>query len=180
MDTGVLSSTQDQSISSYKQKTRNPRMNSPLISPTNENLAPSNHKGDGLLVRPPPQRSLSFSTIPSRQPPLLPLPISKPYCSFPSLPPKSSINKKPFINKKPLNQKWPKSSDPPRKTQSSNKVILRGDEEDDVVIYSLAPPPSSLPLPRFPVKPKAGCNVEAATRIDANATSNLMKLLHLC
>ncbi|KAF4355903.1 uncharacterized protein LOC115714290 isoform X1 [Cannabis sativa] len=45
-------------------------------------------------------------------------------------------------------------------------------------VFSLAPPPSSLPLPRFSLKPKLSCNAEAAG-IDAGATDNLRRLLRL-
>ncbi|KAF5179025.1 hypothetical protein FRX31_031388 [Thalictrum thalictroides] len=51
-------------------------------------------------------------------------------------------------------------------------------------IFLLAPPPSSLPLPKFSLKPKTmSCNVEAAatttTGIDAGATDDLRRLLRL-
>ncbi|XP_062101764.1 uncharacterized protein LOC133807443 [Humulus lupulus] len=48
-------------------------------------------------------------------------------------------------------------------------------------VFSLAPPPSSLPLPRFSLKPKLSttCNAEAAAGIDAGATDNLRRLLRL-
>ncbi|KAE8057272.1 hypothetical protein FH972_013976 [Carpinus fangiana] len=45
-------------------------------------------------------------------------------------------------------------------------------------VFSLAPPPSSLPLPKFSLRPKLRCNAEAAG-IDAGATDNLRRMLRL-
>ncbi|XWS14445.1 hypothetical protein CRYUN_Cryun35bG0010000 [Craigia yunnanensis] len=45
-------------------------------------------------------------------------------------------------------------------------------------IFTLSPPPSSLPLPKFSLRPKLSCNAEAAG-IDAGATDNLRRLLRL-
>lgn len=52
-------------------------------------------------------------------------------------------------------------------------------EEFSGTVFSLAPPPSSLPLPKFSLRPKLCCNVEAAAGIDAGATDNLRRLLRL-
>ncbi|KAM1133112.1 uncharacterized protein LOC126631657 [Malus sylvestris] len=46
-------------------------------------------------------------------------------------------------------------------------------------IFTLSPPPSSLPLPRFSLQPRLGCNSEAAAGVDAGATDNLCRLLRL-
>lgn len=46
------------------------------------------------------------------------------------------------------------------------------------VVFTLSPPPSSLPLPTFSLRPKLCCNAEAAG-IDAGATDNLRRLLRL-
>ncbi|KAM0972709.1 hypothetical protein ACFX13_016390 [Malus domestica] len=46
-------------------------------------------------------------------------------------------------------------------------------------IFTLSPPPSSLPLPRFSLQPRLGCNAEAAAGVDAGATDNLCRLLRL-
>ncbi|KAL6212778.1 hypothetical protein ACLB2K_017995 [Fragaria x ananassa] len=45
-------------------------------------------------------------------------------------------------------------------------------------IFTLAPPPSSLPLPRFSLKPARRCKAEAVG-VDAGATDNLCRLLRL-
>ncbi|EOA38550.1 hypothetical protein CARUB_v10010355mg [Capsella rubella] len=45
-------------------------------------------------------------------------------------------------------------------------------------IMLLSPPPSSLPMPRFSIKPKLRCNVEAAGKNDA-ATDNIRRVLQL-
>ncbi|XP_022769216.1 uncharacterized protein LOC111312829 [Durio zibethinus] len=45
-------------------------------------------------------------------------------------------------------------------------------------VFTLSPPPSSLPLPKFSLRPKLSCNAEAAG-VDAGATDNLRRLLRL-
>lgn len=45
-------------------------------------------------------------------------------------------------------------------------------------IMLLSPPPSSLPMPRFSIKPKLRCNVEAAGKNDV-ATDNIRRVLQL-
>lgn len=53
------------------------------------------------------------------------------------------------------------------------------DEFSGCVAFStISPPPSSLPLPTFSLRPKLSCNAEAAG-IDAGATDNLRRLLRL-
>ncbi|KAI3464814.1 hypothetical protein Pfo_021477 [Paulownia fortunei] len=46
------------------------------------------------------------------------------------------------------------------------------------VAFTISPPPSSLPLPTFSLRPKLSCNAEAAG-IDTGATDNLRRLLRL-
>jgi hypothetical protein len=50
-------------------------------------------------------------------------------------------------------------------------------------VFNLAPPPSSLPLPKFFLKSKLSCNTGAAAAagsfVDDGATNNLRRLLHL-
>jgi hypothetical protein len=48
-------------------------------------------------------------------------------------------------------------------------------------VFNLAPPPSSLPLPKFFMRSKLSCNTEAAAGsfVDDGATNNLRRLLHL-
>lgn len=43
-------------------------------------------------------------------------------------------------------------------------------------VFNLAPPPSSLPLPKFSLRSKLSCNTEA---VDDGATNNLRRLLRL-
>ncbi|XVE94541.1 hypothetical protein REPUB_Repub02eG0017400 [Reevesia pubescens] len=45
-------------------------------------------------------------------------------------------------------------------------------------IFTISPPPSSLPLPKFSLRPKLSCKAEAAG-VDAGATDNLRRLLRL-
>ncbi|CAN4094006.1 unnamed protein product [Withania somnifera] len=50
---------------------------------------------------------------------------------------------------------------------------------NSVVFTTVSPPPSSLPLPTFSLKPKLSCNAEASAGVDAGATDNLRRLLRL-
>lgn len=45
-------------------------------------------------------------------------------------------------------------------------------------VFMMAPPPSSLPLPRFSLRPKRSCTAEAAG-VDAGATDGLRRILRL-
>ncbi|KAL2346235.1 hypothetical protein Fmac_000235 [Flemingia macrophylla] len=77
-----------------------------------------------------------------------------------------------------------------KKGSGTQSIINRDDfpeevpAEDDVVwgsVFSLAPPPSSLPLPRFSLRSKLACNAAAAASggVDDGATDNLRRLLRL-
>lgn len=119
----------------------------------------------------------------------------------------SSASSSPPTNKKPLPSRKPsKYSAPPESTKSHKEPVDNrlGPEPSDLPkqvslktfqyqegglnsIFRLAPPPSSLPLPKFFLKPKlVSCNVEAVNwggRMDddgATATDNLRRLLGLC
>lgn len=46
-------------------------------------------------------------------------------------------------------------------------------------IFTLSPPPSSLPLPSFSLRSKLGCKAEAGGGVDGGATDNLRRLLRL-
>lgn len=61
---------------------------------------------------------------------------------------------------------------------SFGKLAMEEMEIFSGTVFSLAPPPSSLPLPKFSLRPKLCCNTEAAG-IDAGATDNLRRLLRL-
>jgi hypothetical protein len=45
-------------------------------------------------------------------------------------------------------------------------------------VFTLSPHPSSLPLPKFSMKPKRSCTAEASG-VDAGATDNLRRLLRI-
>jgi|UniRef100_A0A2N9FQW5 hypothetical protein len=66
-------------------------------------------------------------------------------------------------------------------SSSSSKVVVGAEEFEKFsgAVFSLAPPPSSLPLPKFSLRPKLSCKVEASAGIDAGATDNLRRLLRL-
>lgn len=46
-------------------------------------------------------------------------------------------------------------------------------------IILLSPPPSSLPMPRFSIKPKLRCNAEAAGKVNDVASDNIGRILQL-
>lgn len=56
---------------------------------------------------------------------------------------------------------------------------IKDDANSSVVFATVSPPPSSLPLPTFSLRPKLSCNVEASAGVDAGATDNLRRLLRL-
>lgn len=62
--------------------------------------------------------------------------------------------------------------------KTPGKVAIEELEEFSGTVFSLAPPPSSLPLPKFSLRPKLCFNAEA-TGIDAGATDSLRRLLRL-
>uniref|UniRef100_A0A5B7ASR8 Uncharacterized protein n=1 Tax=Davidia involucrata TaxID=16924 RepID=A0A5B7ASR8_DAVIN len=213
MEAVFLHSSSDQSISPYKHL-RNPKKNNrPLILRPSDNFAPSklplNFHG-GLLYSFPPSVSL---LNPQQQPPLLPLPISKPYNKFrsrgfsrppinrtrdQSLTPKesnSSISPKKEYTKQDLksttseclivastNRLGPDPMDLPkhvsRVLSSSSSSDNNNNPEFSGSMFTLSPPPSSLPLPTFSLRPKLSCKAEAAG-VDAGATDSLRRLLRL-
>ncbi|PRQ27235.1 hypothetical protein RchiOBHm_Chr6g0303181 [Rosa chinensis] len=205
---------------------------------SSENVAPSMNFHGGLLQAPHAHPPPSFSSFnpslfnhymqqqflqPQQQPPLLPLPVSKPlHQSLPSRTrslsrpptarktnnarsqsltpkkPKSKQSKKEDINSMPADcfiiasttRLGPDPNDLPKDvtkvlSSSSGKTTLIGsvgvgEHKDNFSssIFTLAPPPSSLPLPRFSLKPPRRCKAEAVG-VDAGATDNLCRLLRL-
>lgn len=77
----------------------------------------------------------------------------------------------------------PDPKDVPRVLFSGNSNTVSNDQvakfSGSVVPTVLSPPPSSLPLPTFSLRPKLSCNNEAAARVDAGATDNLRRMLRL-
>lgn len=69
-------------------------------------------------------------------------------------------------------------------TVSGNDVITKPvftkdfDPKFPDSVFTLSPHPSSLPLPKFSMKPKRGCTAEAAG-VDNGATDNLRRILRL-
>ncbi|KAG8377945.1 hypothetical protein BUALT_Bualt08G0086600 [Buddleja alternifolia] len=181
----------------------------PFISrTTSNNIFPPNNfhtVGGGCLIQPPPP-FLSHHSYPPfslHQPPLLPLPAAAPRLS-------AAANRKPhYSTNKPRKEleksKSPKKNNSPKKTISVSSTTPLGPDprnlpnevakvlpfisssavEDDMysgsVVCSISPPPSSLPLPTFSLRPKViSCKAEAAAAgIDAGATDDLRRLLRL-
>ncbi|KAL3505417.1 hypothetical protein ACH5RR_035258 [Cinchona calisaya] len=58
--------------------------------------------------------------------------------------------------------------------------VVVGNQFSGSVAFTISPPPpSSLPLPTFSLRPKLSCNAQAAAGVDAGATDNLRRLLRL-
>lgn len=137
-------------------------------------------------LNPPPSRAMSFSYSHYVQPPLLPLP----HASSRSLltAKKSKPTKREEAKKRSgtqsilITRRGPEPKDLPKVIRNNNIVIH---DDEDVVsgfIFNLAPPPSSLPLPKFSMRSKLRCNAEAAAAggaVDDGATNNLRRLLRL-
>ncbi|KAF8405415.1 hypothetical protein HHK36_010321 [Tetracentron sinense] len=228
MEAVLLASSPDQSICPYK-PFKNPKKNiRTFISRPSENFAPSNllNIHGGHFFGPPPSLYTSFpssvSVFNQQQPPLLPLPIPKPYSSLPprnrglSCTPTNRKNNrtkdKDYSAKKPkpssispkkqdpkqdarsttreslmitsTNRLGPDPSDLPKQVTSVLKRVVSSTsnmedmEKMSASIFSLSPPPSSLPLPKFSLRPKLACNAKTGG-IDAGATDDLRRLLRL-
>ncbi|KAK4429402.1 hypothetical protein Salat_1240600 [Sesamum alatum] len=61
---------------------------------------------------------------------------------------------------------------------SAKGVEDQGDMFSGSVVFTVSPPPSSLPLPTFSLRPKLSCKAEVAG-IDTGATDNLRRLLRI-
>ncbi|XVE69709.1 hypothetical protein DITRI_Ditri10aG0012600 [Diplodiscus trichospermus] len=88
---------------------------------------------------------------------------------------------KPFDMASTANPLGPDPNDLPKVLKSS--YLATGNAAKDLdkfsgSVFTLSPPPSSLPLPKFSIRPKLSCNAEAAG-VDAGATDNLRRLLRL-
>ncbi|KAJ4840141.1 hypothetical protein Tsubulata_044761 [Turnera subulata] len=102
----------------------------------------------------------------------------------------STVPSGPDPNDLPKNVAFPKVVMPPpfAATGNNDTELMSDDAMKDLEMFSgsfsavLSPPPSSLPLPKFSVRPKLlSCTVEAAggAAVDAGATDNLCRLLRL-
>ncbi|KAG6585532.1 hypothetical protein SDJN03_18265, partial [Cucurbita argyrosperma subsp. sororia] len=76
-----------------------------------------------------------------------------------------------------LGLRLPPPSPPP--WEGSRSLGVAAEIEFSGSAFNVSPPPSSVPLPNFPLMRKLNCNVQAAAGIDAGATDNLRRLLRL-
>ncbi|KAK4390812.1 hypothetical protein Sango_2144500 [Sesamum angolense] len=174
-----------------------------MSRPSGSFLASDFQAGMALLQAPPPpflSRSYPpYSLQQPPQPPLLPLPTAGPHRSAGgrglSCPP---ANKKPNSGPDPrelakdVRKVLPlisSSSGNVYPSKNGNNCISNANSlssakgvEDHMfsgsVVFTISPPPSSLPLPTFSLRPKLSCKAEAAG-IDTGATDNLRRLLRI-
>ncbi|XWS20935.1 hypothetical protein CRYUN_Cryun30bG0012100 [Craigia yunnanensis] len=93
---------------------------------------------------------------------------------------KTQAISKPFVMAS-ANPLGPDPNDLPKVLTSSylaTSNVAKDLEKFSGSVFTLSPPPSSLPLPKFSRRPKLNCNAEAAG-VDAGATDNLRRLLRL-
>lgn len=188
MDTVLSPNAKEQSIATTNKqiKIKTPKKNK---RGGNSNFTSNTYAG---LLNLPPHK---------QQPPLLPLPhVSSILHHKPLLPrslntqtlsptPKKSKPKKREQSKKRSGPEFlmvnPWGPDP--KDLPKNLPVVIGIGNMDVFsekVFNLAPPPSSLPLPKFSMRTKLSCNTEAAAAVagsfvDDGATNNLRRLLRL-
>lgn len=98
------------------------------------------------------------------------------------LKPTEATKTKPFVMAASDNPLGPDPNDLPKDLTSS--YLATGNLGKDLEkfsgsLFTISPPPSSLPLPKFSLRPKLSCNAEAAAGVDAGATDNLRRLLRL-
>ncbi|KAL8514760.1 hypothetical protein ACS0TY_013733 [Phlomoides rotata] len=169
MDAVVLHGSVDQSMSPYRSHLRNPRK-IPFISET-----------AGVLQPQPPFLSQSYH--PYSQPPLLPLPATSLRRSATMYPPvngnrtrDSSSSLTPKKSKKYAKREEKKSSITNHPLAPDPKE-LPADMFSGSAAFTISPPPSSLPLPTFSLRPRLiSCKVAG---IDTGATDDLRRLLRL-
>ncbi|KAF8113720.1 hypothetical protein N665_0046s0067 [Sinapis alba] len=152
-----------------------------------------------LPINPTPSWGSSPAYLPpppsNSQPPLLPLP----RVNSSTLPLQRVNTSRPRVNSSSLScaQARPTSETQRKKAQyvetvprltRTGSVPVRSNHKRDFpegfdgypgpAIMLLSPPPCSLPMPRFSIKPKLRCNVEAASKTDV-ATNNIRRVLQL-
>lgn len=165
--------------------------------------------GGLLQAPPPPYLSHSYPPYSlHRQPPLLPLPAATPRGGVLCFPPAKSNNGNRRSRDSSLTPKKSKSHkkearnfdsvlvvssnsnnlgpDPKELPKSVDKVLPFMSSSDNIdgvfsgsAVFTISPPPSSLPLPTFSLRPKLCCKAEAAAGIDTGATDDLRRLLRL-
>lgn len=191
----------DQSISPYKSHLKNPKKfhQNPTISNPSDAFWHSHFNSTGLL-QPPPFLSQSYppySLHQSPQPPLLPLPAGAPRRSSSARGLSCSpLNKKasnPSLTSKKSKSPKKEGKNSPKKSKDVaiggerkceigggvSSVLVVSDQVDmfsGSAVFMISPPPSSLPLPTFSLRPKLSCK---AAGVDAGATDDLRRLLRL-
>lgn len=148
-------------------------------------MNPASSWGSSPANLPPPNYS---------QPPLLPLPrvnsSTLPLQRVNSSRPRVNNSTLPYAPTKAISgtQKKVEFVESAPKLTRTGSVPIRSNHPNDFppgfdgypgpAIMLLSPPPSSLPMPRFSIKLKLGCNAEAAGKNDV-ATDNIQRVLQL-
>ncbi|KAK7351761.1 hypothetical protein VNO77_11440 [Canavalia gladiata] len=152
--------------STFNHQQQPPLLPLPHVSPIQPLLSRS-RSSQGLLI-PPPNRKIRTKDM---------------YLT----PKKSKPTKREEVNKRLGTQsivlvasdnRWgPDPKDLPKHLPVVLTSKVKGNLDE---VFNLSPPPSSLPLPKFSLRSKLGCNTEAAGgSVDAGATNNLRRLLRL-
>ncbi|KAL1820755.1 hypothetical protein ACET3Z_015624 [Daucus carota] len=145
---------------------------------------------------PPPPMDPRAHHYHHQQPPLLPLPIPNPYQNnnkrinnkltrHQSL----SVKKSNFSGAGPKREKpgpvssghrlGPEPKEVPKVLFSGKSNTVNIKENIFVASTVVSPPPSSLPLPTFSIRPKLAANSPAVAVVDDGATNGLRRILHL-
>jgi len=160
-----------------------------------------NKRGSNYNYISNPSQSFDTLNLPhQKQPPLLPLPHVSAilHHNKPLLPRNLNTQSSSLTPKKSKPRKGEESKkrsgtqsttdflmDNPWGPDPKNLPVVIGIGNMDVFsesVFNLAPPPSSLPLPKFSLRSKLSCNTEAAAAggfVDDGATNNLRRLLRL-
>lgn len=144
-------------------------------------INPTSSWGSSPAYPPPPP---NYS-----QPPLLPLP----RVNSSTLPLQRVNSSRPRVNNSTLPSETQKkkvefAESVPRLTRTGSVPVWSNypgdfpkgfDGYPGPAIMLLSPPPSSLPMPRFSIKPKLSCNAEASGKIKDVAAANIRRVLQL-
>lgn len=143
----------------------------------------SHFSATGLLPQPPllPLPTTSLRRSATMYPPVTKKHTNSHRTRDSSLTPKKSKHPKKEDRRSPKNPMYNMASkELPKDVAKVLPFIPPADMFSGAAAFAISPPPSSLPLPTFSLRPKMmSCKVEAAAGIDTGATDDLRRLLRL-